>query len=145
MGRGRFAAAREHVRQGLLLYDRDQHRHHALVYGGHDPGVCGYGQGAVTLWFLGYADQAARSIRDGLDLAATLLHPPSVGHALWWAAVVHYLRRDVAMVLDFGERLIALGSEHGLQLYRAAGGSSTAGRRSQAGTPKKGCPSCGKP
>ena len=122
MGRGRFAAAREHVRQGLLLYDRDKHRHHALVYGGHDPGVCGYGQGAVTLWFLGYADQAAQSARAGIDLAATLSHPPSVGHALWWAAVVHYLRRDVAMVLDFGERLIALGSEHGLQLYRAAGG-----------------------
>jgi len=118
---GRLAAAREHARLGLRLYDPDQHRHHALVYGGHDPAVCGYGQGGVALWFLGYPDQAARSVHDGLDLAATLSHPPSLGHALMWAAVVHYLGRDVATALDCGERLIALGSEHGLQLYQAIG------------------------
>jgi class 3 adenylate cyclase len=121
MWRGRLAAVREHVRQGLLLYDLDQHRRHALVYGGHDPAVCGYGQGALASWFIGYPDQAAGSVRDGLDLAATLSHPPSLGHALWWASVVHYLRRDVSMTLDCGERLAALGNEHGLQLYWAIG------------------------
>ena len=119
---GRLAAVREHVRHGLLLYDRDEHRQHALIYGGHDPAVCGYGQGALALWLLGYPDQAARSEREGVDLAESLSHTPSVGHALWWAAVVHYLRRDVAMALELGERLIALGNEHSLQFYQAVGG-----------------------
>jgi len=47
---GEFASAIEHVRAGLALYDPERHRHHALMYGGHDPGVCGKGQGAVALW-----------------------------------------------------------------------------------------------
>jgi class 3 adenylate cyclase len=140
MSQGRLAALREHVRQGLLLYDRDQHRHHALIYGGHDPAVCGYGQGAVALWFLGYPDEAARSVRDGLDLAATLSHPPSLGHALMWAGVVHCLRRDVTMVLDFGERLIALGNEHSLQLYQAVGGMIHGWALATAGRVEEGLP-----
>ena len=121
MWRGSLVESREHVRQGLLLYDRDLHRGHALVYGGHDPAVCGYGQGAITFWLLGYPDQAARSARDGIDLAASLSHVPSLGHALWFAAVVHHFHRDVPNVLDCGERLIALGHEHGLPFYRTIG------------------------
>ncbi|HWI28460.1 MAG TPA: adenylate/guanylate cyclase domain-containing protein [Stellaceae bacterium] len=140
MSQGRLAAVREHVRQGLLLYDRDQHRHHALVYGGHDPGVCGYGQGAVALWFLGYPDAAARSVRDGLDLAATLSYPPSLGHALMWGGVVHCLRRDLAIALDFGERLIALGNEHRLQLYQAVGGIIHGWALATAGRVEEGLP-----
>ena len=121
MWRGRLVESREHVRQGLLLYDRDLHRDHALVYGGHDPAVCGYGQGAITLWLLGYPDQAARSARDGIDLARSLSHAPSLGHALWFAAVVYHMHRDVPKVLDCGERLIALGHEHGLPFYQTIG------------------------
>ena len=121
MWRGRLVESREHVRQGLLLYDRDLHRGHALVYGGHDPAVCGYGQGAITLWLLGYPDQAARSTRDGIDLARSLSHAPSLGHALWFAAVVYHMHRDVPKVLDCGERLIALGHEHGLPFYQTIG------------------------
>src|SRR5271167_4166690 len=40
---GEFASASEHVRSGLALYDPERNRHHALMYGGHDPGVCGNG------------------------------------------------------------------------------------------------------
>ncbi|HKF73051.1 MAG TPA: AAA family ATPase, partial [Stellaceae bacterium] len=118
---GKLTESREHIRQGLELYDRDRHRGHALIYGGHDPGVCGYGFGAVTLWLLGYPDQAARSARDGIALAEALSHEPSIGHALWFAGVLHYLRHDVPRVLDCGERLIALGREHGLARYLAVG------------------------
>jgi class 3 adenylate cyclase/tetratricopeptide (TPR) repeat protein len=121
MWSGRLIESREHVRQGLTLYDRERHRGHAFVYGGHDPGVCAYGQGAVTLWLLGYPDEAARFARDGIELAGTLSHVPSVGHALWFAACIHYFRRDVAKTLESGERLIALGREHGLFVYEAIG------------------------
>ena len=71
----------EHVLKGLALYDRDKHRSHAMTYGGHDPAVCGKGQGALMLWLLGYPDQAARQARDGIGLAETLTHVPSVVHA----------------------------------------------------------------
>jgi len=118
---GRLLESREHVHQGLSLYDRDKHRSHALTYGGHDPGVCALGQGALLSWLLGYPDQAALSARDGINLAASLSHIPSVGHSLLWAVLTHYFRRDVPMVLDCSERLITLGHEHGLAQYQIWG------------------------
>jgi len=111
----------EHVLKGLALYDREEHRSHALTYGGHDPAVCGKGQRALMLWLLGYPDQAAREAREGIILAETLTHVPSMGHALWFAAAAYQLRRDASTVLDYAERLLAIGSEHGLAHYQHIG------------------------
>ena len=119
---GEFLRSQDHVRQGLALYDPDKHRHHALLYGGHDPGVCGRGQGAVALWVLGRPDQAAQSAQEGIALAERLRHVPSLLHALWFAAAVSHLRRDVAAARDCAERMLTLGAEHGLKQYQAIGG-----------------------
>ena len=119
---GEFARAREHVRSGLALYDPERHRHHALMYGGHDPGVCGEGQGAVALWALGCPDQAVQSARKGIVLGQASDHLPSLLHSLWFAASVYFLRRQAADVLECSARLLALGGQHGLKLYEAIGG-----------------------
>ena len=119
---GEFARAREHVRSGLALYDPERHRHHALMYGGHDPGVCGKGQGAVALWALGCPDQAVQSARKGIVLGQASDHLPSLLHSLWFAASVYFLRRQAADVLECSARLLALGGQHGLKLYEAIGG-----------------------
>ncbi|MBV8287091.1 MAG: AAA family ATPase [Hyphomicrobiales bacterium] len=119
---GEFARATEHVRSGLALYDRERHRHHALMYGGHDPAVCGKGQGAVALWALGCPDQAVQSARNGIVLGQASDHLPSLLHSLWFAASVYFLRRQAADVLECSARLLALGGEHGLKLYEAIGG-----------------------
>jgi class 3 adenylate cyclase len=119
---GEFASAGEHVRSGLALYDPERHRHHALMYGGHDPGVCGKGQGAVALWALGYPDQAEQSAREGVALGQALDHWPSLLHSLRFAASVYFLRRQAADVLGCSARLLALGAEHGLKMYEAIGG-----------------------
>ena len=97
------------------------HGNHALLYGGHDPAVCGMGQGGVALWMLGYPDQAVDSVRQGMTLADDLAHPPSVGQALWFAGIVYMMRGDAIAALDLAERLIRLSSEHGLAQYRAVG------------------------
>ena len=119
---GEFVRSQDHVRQGIALYDPDRHRHHALLYGGHDPGVCGKGQGAVALWALGYPDQAAQSAREAIALAEGLRHVPSVLHSLWFAAAVCHLRQDLATVRVCSERFLTLGREHGLKQYQAIGG-----------------------
>jgi hypothetical protein len=119
---GEFASASEHVRSGLALYDPERHRHHALMYGGHDPGVCGNGQGAVALWALGWPDRAVQSARESIVLGETLDHLPSLLHSLWFATSVYFLRRQAADVLACSARLLAVGSEHGLKLYEAIGG-----------------------
>ena len=119
---GEFASASEHVRSGLALYDSERHRHHALIYGGHDPAVCGNGQGAVALWALGWPDRAVQSSRESIVLGETLDHLPSLLHSLWFASSVYFLRRQAADVLACSARLLALGREHGLKLYEAIGG-----------------------
>ena len=121
MSAAHHISGREHVRDGLALYDRKEHRSHALVYGGHDPAVCGKGHGALMLWLLGYPDQAAREARDVVVFAESIGHVPSVGHALWWAAMVHQLRRDAPLVLDHSKRLLELGAEHALKQYQMIG------------------------
>jgi class 3 adenylate cyclase/predicted ATPase len=118
---GEFVRSQQHIEQGLALYDPDKHRHHALLYGGHDPGVCGKGQGGVALWALGYPDQATRSASEGVALAEALHHVPSLLHALWFAAAVAHLRGDLATTVNCGERLLALGGEHGLKQYQTVG------------------------
>jgi predicted ATPase len=121
MSAGQYISCSEHVLKGLELYDREEHRSHALIYGGHDPAVCGKGQRAMMLWLLGYPDQAAKEAREGIELAETLTHVPSRGHALWFAAAVYQLRRDAPAVLHCAERLLAICSEHGLGQYQPIG------------------------
>jgi class 3 adenylate cyclase len=119
---GEFVRSEDHIRQGLAVYDLDKHRHHALLYGGHDPGVCGMGHDAVARWSLGYPDRAAQRARECIVLGEALGHAPSLGHSLWFAGVLHNLRRDVEAARDCGERLLTLGREHGLRQYQAVGG-----------------------
>ena len=55
---GEFAPAQAHLEQGIALYDPQQPRH-AFRYG-QDPGVVCRAYAALTLWCLGYPDQALR-------------------------------------------------------------------------------------
>ena len=37
---GELTSAWFHIEQGFAIYDQQKHKHHAFLYGGHDPGVC---------------------------------------------------------------------------------------------------------
>jgi predicted ATPase len=113
----------DHVRRGLDLYDPVKHRHHALTYGGHDPGVCGKSQHGVAFWALGYPDRALQSALDSVALSEKLDHLPSALHALWFVVTAHFLRRDAAATAECGERLLSLAREHGMRLLEAFGGT----------------------
>ena len=77
---GELAAAQAHLAQGIALYDRQQHRTHALLYG-QDPGVACRSYAAVTLWLLGYPDQALQRSHEALTLAHEVAHPFSLAYA----------------------------------------------------------------
>src|SRR5262249_14992117 len=85
---GEVVACREHVEQGIALYDPQQHRALAFRYG-IDPGVGCRDMAAVSLWFLGYPDQALKRIQEALTLGQELSPPFSLGHALLFAAELH--------------------------------------------------------
>jgi predicted ATPase len=111
--RGELAAARGHLEQGMALYDLEEHRSHAFLYGGHDPGSCCQSYTAWTVWALGYPDQALQASRRALALARELAHPASLAAAFSFAAVFHQFRREWEAVHELAEALIALATEQG--------------------------------
>jgi predicted ATPase len=118
---GEILLCREHAEQGLGLYDRDEHRSHALRYGGHDPGACSLYHIALALWLLGYADQAAAKARDAVLLASELTQPFSLALALAHASVLHQCRGEATLVQERAEATATLSIEQGFPHYRATG------------------------
>jgi predicted ATPase/class 3 adenylate cyclase len=108
---GEPAAARPHQEQGLRLHDPQRHRAHAALYSGHDPGVCCHMLAVPCLWLLGYPDQAVASIQAALTLAQQLAHPLSLALALYWAAVLHHLRREAPLTQARAEAAMTIATD----------------------------------
>jgi predicted ATPase len=110
---GELAAARAHQAQGLRLYNPQRHRTHAALYSGHDPGVCCHYRAAPALWLLGYPNQAVASSQAAVALAQQLAHPVSLGLALYWAAIVHHLRREAPLTQAHAEAAMTIATDQG--------------------------------
>jgi predicted ATPase len=117
---GEFAGARAHLEQGMALYNLQQHRSHAFLYG-YDSGVHCLSFGAWALWYLGYPDQALRRIHDALTLAQELSHPFSLAFALAFAAWLHQLRQEAQAVQEQAVAIIALSTDQGFLFWVAWG------------------------
>ena len=68
---GNAKRALPHIESGVALYDRERHGSYALLYGGHDPGVCCRYYLAASRWALGYPEQALASVYEASRLAET--------------------------------------------------------------------------
>jgi predicted ATPase len=133
--RGEPAPSREHCDEGRRLYDFERHRSHALLYGGHDPGVCARIIGGFTSWLLGYPDQSLASVADALGLAERLGHPFSLGVALLQATILHQLRREPDMALQRVHAAEILAAEQRFSLHidpRVLRGGALAAQGAQA-------------
>jgi predicted ATPase len=117
---GEFTAARAHFEQGIALYDPQQHRSHAFRYG-QDPGVVCRAYAGITLWCLGYPDQALRWSSEALTLARELEQPFSLVYALFFAAMLHQFRREGPLTQERAEAARALAAEQGFALWVAWG------------------------
>ena len=117
---GELTSAQAHLEQGIALYDPQQHRSHAFLYG-QDPGVAYLSQAAWVLCLLGYPDQAMKRIHDALTLAQELAHPFSLAGALFCAAVVHQLRREGGAAQERAEAAITLSTEQGFPFFLTMG------------------------
>ncbi|HXW30852.1 MAG TPA: AAA family ATPase, partial [Xanthobacteraceae bacterium] len=113
--RGELALAQEHCEKGRTLYDFEQHRTHAHIYG-HDPGVCARTVGAWSDWLLGYPDTALARVNDGLTLAERVNHPFSLALARVHASILHQFRRDAASVLQCTASAETLAAENRIAL-----------------------------
>jgi predicted ATPase/DNA-binding winged helix-turn-helix (wHTH) protein len=117
---GEFSTAQGHLERGLTLYDPEQHRAFASLYG-QDQGVICRSWAALTLWSLGYPDQALRHSRAALTLAQELAHPFSLAYAMCFAGMLCQLRRDVQAAQERATAEVALCTAQGFALYLARG------------------------
>ena len=115
---GEFALAIEHFEKALLLYDPERHLDDAFLYA-LNPGVAMPCLAAWALWFLGRPDQSLDRIQKALALARELSEPHGLAHALFFAAILHQLRREERRAQEHAEAAIAVSSEHGLVMYQA--------------------------
>jgi predicted ATPase len=115
---GEFVAAATQLEDAVRLYNPEQHRTHALLYGS-DPAVGAMVYAAWTLWCLGYPDQSLAKTQEALALARRMAHHYTLAVALCHCALLHQLRRDVQLTEELSEALIALSTEQGLAYWPA--------------------------
>jgi class 3 adenylate cyclase/predicted ATPase len=115
---GELVPARAHVEQGIALYDPQQHRSHAFLYG-QDPGVVCRCYAAWALWHLGYPDQGLKTMHESLTLAQELAHPYSLVFALNIAAMQHQHRREGPATQERAEAAMRLSTEQDFLFWLA--------------------------
>jgi class 3 adenylate cyclase/predicted ATPase len=117
---GEFVPAHTHFEQSIALYDLQEHRARAFLYG-VDPGIISLSIDALVLWQLGYPDQALKKSHEALNLAQQLSHPYSSAYALSFAGVLQYFLRQAQAVEERAAAVLRLASEHGFPMWLGFG------------------------
>jgi predicted ATPase len=111
---GEFLLARDHLEMAISLYDRE--RPMAI---GIDTGVSCMSYMALTLWTLGYPDQALKKGDEAVALAQALSHPLSLAFAEGLVGYLHQYRREARAAQETAEQLTVLSVEHGFPHWMA--------------------------
>jgi TOMM system kinase/cyclase fusion protein len=117
---GELTPARTYLEEGIALYDAQQHRALAFQYG-QDPGVGLRNFAAHVLWYLGYPDQALKTMDEALSLARELSHPFSLAPTLDHSAWLHQYRREGPLTQGRAEADMALSREQRFAFFLAQG------------------------
>jgi hypothetical protein len=114
--------SRHHCEQGIAIYDREQDRALAFLYGGHDAGVCCRMHLGLAMWILGYPAAARARCHEGLALGREIAHPGSVANAFPLLCLVEQLRGDRDALRAANESTVAVATEYGYPQWVAFAG-----------------------
>jgi predicted ATPase len=134
--KGQFAGAHASFERGRGLYDRQRHRALAFQFG-QDPAVSCHCFDAMTLWTLGYPDQAEKEAQEAIRLARDLEYPFTLTWCLSMIGMYYTMRHDYAGAERVVTEGLTLTQEYGFSFfaesliaYRAIG-SAAQGRIDQ--------------
>ena len=116
-----FERCCQHIEAGLAIYERGDYRHHATLYGNHDPKVCAHGELAQLMWLQGRPRSALASDRKAIAWAELLEHHGSRVHASDTSLLHLVYRRDYHDVFRRSADLVRFTSEHALSDHRSKG------------------------
>jgi DNA-binding SARP family transcriptional activator len=117
---GAFEQAHTISGDGLRSYDPLQRHTHVNIFG-NDTGIGCRIYEAITLWHLGYPDQARTKGDEALRLARELAHPFSLAYALYYSATVHLLCGAPKVVQGRVEDLLRISKAQDFALWSAGG------------------------
>lgn len=132
-----------HIRAGLAIYEGNDYRDHAVLYGNHDARVCAHGELAQVHWMQGRLRDAAAEEARSLEWAGSLGHLGSRAHALDMALLHRSYLRDHAAVLRHADELLDFTAHHGLADHRAKGHIFRGWAMAAAGDPSGGLEALG--
>jgi predicted ATPase len=134
---GEFAAAHTELKRSISLCE-DSKAAAYLDLSAQDPRVHVRSYDAMTLWLLGFPDQALRLCAEARRYADTSQHPFSEAMAGTINLRVHQLRGETAVVVDQANAAIALCKEHEFVHYVAMALILRGWARAQQGEFEKG-------
>jgi len=116
---GEFREALDHSSEGMVQFEAGAHGAFGALYGNHDPGTCALYFGAWALSLLGQGDRAVEMSEAAIARAQRLAHPFSQTLSLFFAAAVHHVLGEPAVVRERAEAAIVLARAHGFGLVLA--------------------------
>lgn len=116
---GPLASALTYAEQGIALYNTGHYQAQALDYGVHDAGVCALHISGLSLWLLGYPDQARQKLTALMTLTDSLTLPILVVDATAQTAMVCQCLRQVQPTQAFLQRCLDLCIQYGYSICQA--------------------------
>jgi hypothetical protein len=115
---GDFAGAHQHFQQTIELYDQARHAGFANRFG-QDPRASAEILDALALWALGRVDESLRVTDRALGDAESAGHPPTIGHALAYAALLELFRCNPKAVATYSQAMADIASRFYFPAYWA--------------------------
>ena len=109
------------MRGALARYDDRERTRFWAARVGEDAGVTHRCYLALTLWHLGYADQALKLSCEACELARAIDHPFSLAYAQHHASWLRQLMRLGDETVKSGQEQIRYSAERGFPLFHATG------------------------
>jgi len=110
--RGESSTAIPDAQRGAELYRRDRHHRLALMFGGHDPGVCAGCVGGCSQIFAGRVEAGIQKMIGAVRLAEELQHPHSMAFALMNSLTAAATARDCESLRNSAGRLSAVAQTY---------------------------------
>jgi class 3 adenylate cyclase/predicted ATPase len=112
---GKLGQSKEHLEIALKFYDPTKQPLHLRRFT-QDPRVICLVRLGLTLWFLGFPEQAKYKVEESIAYARELGHPFSLIYALNFAQTLYTMVPDDRSAHRYGQEAIQLGEEHQVHL-----------------------------
>ncbi len=119
--RADFAGALDRLEMAVNQYDSPEDSRNWATYTNTDPRVANRCHLAMSLWHLGFPDQALRINREMRELARAIRHPFTLAYALHHTGLLQHCCRLGLEVQSAGEESFAISTKQGFAWWTASG------------------------